>query len=374
MDHRDGAEAADREARVEVQARGLGVVEVKHVDQLEELDHVDLPRAVLIDQPELLDHLVLVGAGADREKLVEGGREDEILEEDNSGKSSGNRGFRGRMLGARGDVEDEYCSNLFYCWVASVNEGLRSGDIGALMPAPDPTDEWYHYMAIVLYQFSFWCFVITVLLSIIFGIIIDTFSQLRTEHQEKKKHMEGVCFICGVDRLTLDTQGSGFDKHIRDEHNMWQYAFALIHIRSKDPLEYTGWEAYVAAQLQEDDFGFLPSNNALSLHHYHSRKVREANRLSDKVNAMEASMAATLKQMGALSEQVAALTEQLQPASRLSSITGGRGSEAGGSSAAAQGTMARIATGLLSNRRSSSPTPTTEIVSEEQMRKAKVRI
>ena len=70
-------------------------------------------------------------------------------------------------------------------------------------------------------------------LSIIFGIIIDTFSQLRTEYQEKKKHMEGVCFICGVDRLTLDTQGSGFDKHIRDEHNMWQYAFALIHIRSR---------------------------------------------------------------------------------------------------------------------------------------------
>ena len=206
----------------------------------------------------------------------------------------------GRMLASDPRV---YCDNLFYCWVAAVNEGLRSGDIGALMPPPDPSDSMVQYLGVVLYQFTFWCIVITILLSLIFGIIIDTFSHLRTEHREKEMHMDGTCFICGVDRLTLDTQGNGFEAHIREEHNMWQYAFAIIHVRGKDPLHYSGWEAFVASRLDEDDFSFMPSNNAISLHQFHARRVREANRLSNQVSTIEASLASTMKQVDMIAEQ-----------------------------------------------------------------------
>lgn len=63
--------------------------------------------------------------------------------------------------------------------------------------------------------------VITVLLNVIFGIIIDTFGQLRTDAASKRHNMENTCFICGVDRFTFDTQGGGFKRHITEDHNMW---------------------------------------------------------------------------------------------------------------------------------------------------------
>ena len=115
--------------------------------------------------------------------------------------------------------------------------------------------------------------------------------------------MNNVCFICGVDRLTFDTQAHGFYPHIRNEHNMWQYAFAIIHVREKDPLAYNGWEAYVAAKVDEDDLSFLPANNAISLTHYQERKQRGETRLVDQLGAMEASIAATVEQVSSLAEQ-----------------------------------------------------------------------
>ena len=136
--------------------------------------------------------------------------------------------WRSRLTG---QDQSAYCDTLLYCWLASVNEGLRAGDIGAIMHSPDPDDEWYQYLIVLVFQLSFYCGVITVILSVVFGIIIDTFSQLRTEEQENTKHMNGRCFICDVDRLTLDRQGGGFEKHIQADHNMWlcnQISFRIL--------------------------------------------------------------------------------------------------------------------------------------------------
>ena len=36
------------------------------------------------------------------------------------------------------------------------------------------------------------------------GIIIDTFAVLREEEEKKKNDFENYCFICGIDRDTLD--------------------------------------------------------------------------------------------------------------------------------------------------------------------------
>ena len=52
-----------------------GVPEVEHVDETEELDDVDLPRVVVVDHPELRDHLLLgrlLAAARTRHQLVEG--------------------------------------------------------------------------------------------------------------------------------------------------------------------------------------------------------------------------------------------------------------------------------------------------------------
>jgi len=92
----------------------------------------------------------------------------------------------------------------------------------------------------VAYQLSFWAIVITILLNVIFGIIIDTFGELRSDTLAKKHDMENACFVCGVDRFTLDTKGGGFERHIKEDHYMWNYLYLIVHLREKPPTEYHG--------------------------------------------------------------------------------------------------------------------------------------
>ena len=71
---------------------------------------------------------------------------------------------------------------------------------------PAGVDELGMFLFNIVFQFTFWVLVITILLNVIFGIIIDTFGELRADSAFKKHHMENTCFVCGIDRFTLDTQ------------------------------------------------------------------------------------------------------------------------------------------------------------------------
>ena len=45
--------------------------------------------------------------------------------------------------------------------------------------------------------------VIIIMINILFGIIIDTFAQLRDEKQTKDDDKRNVCYICNIDRNTV---------------------------------------------------------------------------------------------------------------------------------------------------------------------------
>ena len=115
------------------------------------------------------------------------------------------------------DGEINYCPNLLVCTANVMTVGLRKGDIGEYMndkAIEDPLFTWQ-----LIYSFLFWVLIIIILLNIIFGIIIDTFGELRTAHLAIKQNMENMCFISRIDRFTLDTKGNGFEQHVKEEQN-----------------------------------------------------------------------------------------------------------------------------------------------------------
>jgi hypothetical protein len=103
-----------------------------------------------------------------------------------------------------------------------------------------------------LFDVAFFVIIIILLLNIIFGIIIDTFGQLREEASEKTDFLASYCFICGISKDVFESglskmnnvKGSSFASHIRMEHNMWDYIFFLIYLKVKDVTEFTGIERY----------------------------------------------------------------------------------------------------------------------------------
>ncbi|ORX85369.1 hypothetical protein K493DRAFT_341790 [Basidiobolus meristosporus CBS 931.73] len=157
-----------------------------------------------------------------------------------------------------------YCDTLFDCFITVLAYGIRAGGgLGDILQAPVHGDNSYAYRIVL--DLSFFLIVIIFLLNVIFGIIFDTFGSLRDERSSIQNDMKSVCFICNISATEFQRHAKGFEHHIRHDHNIWQYLFFLVHLKTKDVTEYTSQESYVVEMLKDNDYGFFPVNRALCL-------------------------------------------------------------------------------------------------------------
>ena len=162
------------------------------------------------------------------------------------------------------DGSEENCTTLFRCFVYILIHGLRQG--GGVADIMQP-EKWsgenvYHRFG---FDFVFFALVNVIFLNILFGIIIDTFAELRDDKRKKEEDMNSCCFICGISADVFDREGGGFRRHVAKEHNMWQFLYFMHHLRLKERNDYTGQESYVADKIRENDLSFFPHGKALSL-------------------------------------------------------------------------------------------------------------
>ena len=82
------------------------------------------------------------------------------------------------------------------CIVTTLNQGLRNGGgIGDVLRRPSMKE--HMFFGRVIYDLLFFFVVIIIVLNLIFGVIIDTFADLRSEKQNKEEILKNTCFICG---------------------------------------------------------------------------------------------------------------------------------------------------------------------------------
>ncbi|XP_075250121.1 inositol 1,4,5-trisphosphate receptor-like isoform X7 [Convolutriloba macropyga] len=156
------------------------------------------------------------------------------------------------------------CETLIMCIITSLNKGLRSGGgIGDVLRSPASSENLF--VARVIYDLLFFFIVIIIVLNLIFGVIIDTFADLRSEKQNKDLILRNTCFICGLDRGNFDNKSVSFEEHIKFEHNMWHYLYFIVLIKVKDPTEFTGPESYVYSLIKDRNLDWFPRMRAMSL-------------------------------------------------------------------------------------------------------------
>ena len=115
---------------------------------------------------------------------------------------------------------------------------------------------------------SFYIVVVTVLISVVFGIILDSFDNLREENYETEQAVKERCFICDIEKSRFDmkaNEGITFERHVKQEHYMWNYVFFLIYLLKKKKTEYTGIEQDIANLVAQDDTSFFPILRSLTL-------------------------------------------------------------------------------------------------------------
>lgn len=153
------------------------------------------------------------------------------------------------------DVEKK-CHDMLTCFVFHLYKGVRAGGgIGDEIGDPDGDDyEVYR----IIFDITFFFFVIVILLAIIQGLIIDAFGELRDQLESVKEDMESNCFICQMEKSFFDAVPHGFDTHVQQEHNLANYMFFLMHLINKPDTEYTGQETYVWNMYQQRCWDFFP--------------------------------------------------------------------------------------------------------------------
>ncbi|RXN04322.1 ryanodine receptor 1-like protein [Labeo rohita] len=151
------------------------------------------------------------------------------------------------------DEPDMKCDDMMTCYLFHMYVGVRAGG-GIGDEIEDPAGDEYELYRVV-FDITFFFFVIVILLAIIQGLIIDAFGELRDQQEQVKEDMETKCFICGIGSDYFDTTPHGFETHTLEEHNLANYMFFLMYLINKDETEHTG------QMYQERCWDFFPAGD-----------------------------------------------------------------------------------------------------------------
>ncbi|CAD8151578.1 unnamed protein product [Paramecium octaurelia] len=166
------------------------------------------------------------------------------------------------------DESGVYGQTFILAVTSTINFGLRNGGgIGeSLTKYPDAYDDPTLYWGRYFFDFTFFIIFNILFIQIIFGIILDTFGELRDERQALVKEIEGKCFICSQDKNDIDTKGTkGWHYHIYLEHSVYHMLYYIIYIKNKDPNDCNALEKYVNKCIQEKETKFFPFGRALQI-------------------------------------------------------------------------------------------------------------
>lgn len=201
-------------------------------------------------------------------------------------------------------VKERSCDTLWMCIVTVLNQGLRNGGgIGDVLRPPSSSEPFFALR--LLYDMLFFFVVIIIVLNLIFGVIIDTFADLRSEKQQKEEIIKNTCFICGLERKEFDNKTVTFEEHIRTEHNMWHYLYFIVLIKVKDPTEFTGPESYVHEMVKERNLEWFPRLRAICL------AVEDGDGEQNEWKTLQGQLDQTQKLVQQLSSQLADLRDQM---------------------------------------------------------------
>jgi len=98
---------------------------------------------------------------------------------------------------------ENICTTITQCFFSMLSGGTRNGGgIGDILLAQGYTNE-EAFLVKLVFQMTFMFIVIIIMFNILFGIVIDTFAELRDKKSLKDLDMRNICYMCAIDRSTV---------------------------------------------------------------------------------------------------------------------------------------------------------------------------
>jgi hypothetical protein len=141
-----------------------------------------------------------------------------------------------------------------------------------------------------LYDLFYYIVLNLIMLNIVFGIIIDTFGEMRADRDERFKNTTENCFICSIDKEVFDRESAmpeGFRRHVKEDHRMWNYLFFIIHLWEQDKDDDDGLEWHIRRCVEQGDLSWFPIKKAMCLKFEESEEEKLKGSLESELQNME---------------------------------------------------------------------------------------
>ena len=168
-----------------------------------------------------------------------------------------------------------YCSGVLNCLGVAFYGGMLHSDISSVLTRVGPHQGYGHddpsspnFTVRFFYDILFFIIIACLLLNMVTGIIVDTFSKLREDSQVLDQLKADEVFVSGITYDMLEGTGLNMKQLQKKDHNEWNYiyyAIFLLNEKYKDPMEYDGLETYVADCIMNDDFSWFPRKTCAAL-------------------------------------------------------------------------------------------------------------
>lgn len=151
------------------------------------------------------------------------------------------------------------CSTAVECLLNYIDLGLRSGGgIGDAVPRVSfKYDSSTNYFSKLIWDISFHIIINLILGNIIFGIIVDTFNEMRYKRENRDEDMENKCFICNRDRYD-NVDGLEFDEHRSIEHKTSSYVYFIPYLIKKNISDHSRIEAFAWNNINLKKINWIP--------------------------------------------------------------------------------------------------------------------
>ena len=193
------------------------------------------------------------------------------------------------------------CANLLTCFATYSYSGLMQAGIGQWMTLNKFPERGFEVVTAetlkTLWEVSF-SMIAMFVVSIITGIICDTFGELRGQIDEAIDYRTSTCFITGIPFARVGEEKS--TDHL-------QYAYLFLYLRRKKRADLSPLERMVAQQIDRGEIEWIPDARCFSSELQDNASEGNAKEVMMEIDGLKKAVGAQTAQMAALMEQMVAM-------------------------------------------------------------------
>ena len=156
--------------------------------------------------------------------------------------------------------DDNVCKSLIFCVLNAIDSGLRArGGIGDSAKRISYIRSKTHYITRLILDEIFFFLIVIISIDLVFVIIIGEFAALREETQNNDNDRKYHCFICHINKNTVEKNRQNFTIHVNKHHNLWNYVSYMIFVKLSNIHDLNSINSYARDKIDHKDISWLPT-------------------------------------------------------------------------------------------------------------------